>query len=438
MLWTTQLLNKFTNMFALDVSQVVQNFDDFLQSALVTTTSFQNILDGKLNRKNRILQLIALVYLFVYLIPRYLILCYAYTQDVDTRHYYQYLLGDYAEEMGLLGRTGIACALVFYCENFFNSVLLREYESCASLEYLTDWVYRTPDKKVKEHSQQNERFVKDYLDTKMKHKLMSQLHHKTVIAKTAARTTNFALLSYEFILLIMFLYNQKPSLLVSSLASFHCLTIMCFLLSPGYHFHALYLSFIVVTDYFVIRIHQTKLKVVQLKTALLTNQNLTRALNDYDELVSVFIKYNKVLRHLLRNMMQFYAIGLTGALFLGSLEVEPWIAAFIITFTTGYSLVIFGTGVYVSQLHSKIFDLHKELASISARYSIHRNVSWKSLFRLRLVIHELGSLEQDGQFVIGLRDGNGPAISRQEIAGLTMTTLSNTIMLMKFVKQGYI
>ena len=55
------------------------------------------------------------------------------------------------------------------------------------------------------------------------------------------------------------------------------------------------------------------------------------------------------------------------------------------------------------------------------------------MFFLKHIICELGSLETDGQFVIGLRDGEGAATSRMEIFDLTMDTVSNTLMILGFV-----
>ena len=52
--------------------------------------------------------------------------------------------------------------------------------------------------------------------------------------------------------------------------------------------------------------------------------------------------------------------------------------------------------------------------------------------RVRIVLKELGNRQTDGQFVIGLRDGEGGAKSRQEI--FQLTTLSHTMMLMDLTK----
>ena len=54
------------------------------------------------------------------------------------------------------------------------------------------------------------------------------------------------------------------------------------------------------------------------------------------------------------------------------------------------------------------------------------------LFRLN---QELVSPETDGQFVIGLRDGEGAATSRVQIFDLKMETVSNTLMIIGYVNE---
>ena len=427
----SQLLQMLKNRYALNVSRVVQNYDDFLQYALITTTSFPDIINGKLNQRNRSFQLTTLIYLFVYFFPKYFTLYYLYAQDEQTRQYYQYYLADYAEELGLLGRTFNICYSVFSFEIALNIISLRWFESKGSLEYLTDWMHRTP--RYRETSMSST-FQFDF-DDKMRHQLMSQLHFKTVIGKILASQTNLAICSYETVGFVLFLYKRRPGFLVSCLATFNWSTVLLFFKYPGHHFHALYLSFVAVTDYFALRINRMIEKSAEIKASELTDQSLTQVLNDYDQLISVFNKYNKVLKHLLRNLIQFYVFGLTASFFVFTVKTEPWMSAFIVTSAAGYSLIILATGLYISQLHGAIFLLQKHLASIPAKHSKNKNISLKNLFRLRLVIKELGSLETDGQFVVGLRDGEGAAISRIEIFELTMTTLGNILMLMKFVQQ---
>ena len=140
------VLGLLKEKFRLDTSRVVQDYDDFLRRTLLTTTSFQDTLSGRLNRKYRFWQLIFVIHYIVYVWPRYLTLCYLYTRDEPTRLHYQYLMADYAEELGLWGRTFNVCYVIFGTEVALNLLVMRKYESSTSLEYLTDWLHRIPRK----------------------------------------------------------------------------------------------------------------------------------------------------------------------------------------------------------------------------------------------------------------------------------------------------
>src|ERR1700742_3625979 len=75
----------FTARHKLDVNQVVPEYEAFLQYALVTTSSFQDILDGKLNRGRRAFQLAMMLRQWLYVIPRYSFLTLLYFQNEKTR-----------------------------------------------------------------------------------------------------------------------------------------------------------------------------------------------------------------------------------------------------------------------------------------------------------------------------------------------------------------
>ena len=74
----------------------------------------------------------------------------------------------------------------------------------------------------------------------------------------------------------------------------------------------------------------------------MTNQSLTEILNDYDQMLTVFNKYNKVLKHILRKCAARYAF------------------------------TILVTRVYISKVHTLIFQLHNKLYAFSAEHAINK------------------------------------------------------------------
>ena len=431
----TKVKDKLQARYKLDVNQVINEYDAFLQYPLVTTSSFQDILVGKLNKRRRAFQLTMMLHYWLYLVPRYSLVTLLYFQDEKTRTHYQYILADYAEEMGMLGRTFNVGFIVFSIGIFLNDVVMRKFEAQGLLEFLTDWLKRVPRKTSIEVGNGDEMTAKGDLDNESKHKLMSGLHYKCILAGIMARTTSNAAMSFELIAFPIFIYRRRPSFFITFLGLWNCITMLVCIEIGCYHFYSLYLSYVVTTDYFKLVITKLIRKVEDLKTKEMTNRTVTSILDDYDAMMSDFKKYNRVLKPLLGNLVHFYIFGLTVTFFAFTVKTEIWMLAIMMFAAGGLSFVMLATGIYVSQLYAKVIRLHNTLVSLCAKHtaSKRQHLSLNYMFRLKHVIQELGNLEKDGQFVIGLRDGEGAATSRLEMFDLTMETISNTLMILKFV-----
>ena len=431
--------DKIVSRYRFDVNEVVKRYEDFICYSLVTTTSFQNIVDGKVNHKRRNLQLLLLLDYVLYSIPKYIFFCHLYFRDEETRKYYQYILADYGEEMGMLGKTFNFCYPLFTTGLLINYLVTRKFEGQGHLEFLTDWLRRIPKKtKTEEETQEEseEEPGQTGLDNEAKHRLMKELHYKTIVAKIMARMTNNAVHGYDFIALVLFLYNQRPSLVVTVVAVYHWFTMALCIEVSANQFYGLFLSYVMTTDYFKEVIGGMMRKIDNIKATRITNQNLTEVLDDYDAMMKDFVKYNKALKPLLRNLVDFYVFGLTAAFFMFTIDTDAWMLTIMIGTAGGYSFSMLVAGVYVSQLCAVTTDLHNNLSSLCAKSAgdQRQRLSVNSLFRLKHVIQELGSFETDGQFVIGLRDGEGAATSRMEIFDLTMDTVSNTLMVLGWLQ----
>ena len=427
--------DKIKAKYRLDVNQVVQEYDAFLQHALLTSSCFQDILDGKLNRRRRALQLTIMLYECLYMIPRYSFVSLLYFQNEQTRMHYQYILADYAEEMGIMGRTCNIAIIIFAIGVLVNYIVMRKFEGQGSVEFLTDWLKRIPKKTSIEDGETDEIKTPGDLENESKHKLISGLHYKLIIARVMARIVMKAGQLFELLGFAVFMYKRRPSFFITCVGLFNCITILICYTICAYHLHSLYLSYVVTTDYFNLVINSIILKVEDFKTKEMTNRNVTSILDKYDFMMNDFKKYNRVLKPLLRNLVYFYISGLTILFLMFAIKTETWMLATMIVLAAGYAFMILVTGVYVSQLNAKVTHLHNTFISLCARHAGDKRklLSLNCMFRLKHVICELGNLEKDGQFVIGLRDGEGAATSRLEIFDLTMETVSNTLMILGFV-----
>ena len=349
--------------------------------------------------------------------------------------HYQYILADYTEEMGMLGRTFNVGYVVFAIGFIVNDVVIRKFEGKGSLEFLTDWFKRIPKKTRIKDENTGEATAAGDLDNESRHKLIFGLHYKCILANIMARTMSNTDQSFNLIAFSVFIYKRRPSLFITCLGLWNCITMVVYIETGCYHLYSLYLSYVVTADYFKVVTNIIIRKVEDLNTKEMTDQNVTWILDDYDAMMSDFKKYNRVLKPLLANLVHFYMFALTVPLIMFATKTEIWMLAIMIVAAGGLSFLILVTGVYVSQLNAKVRELHNTLASLCARHAGNQRqcLSLNCMFRLKHVICELGSLETDGQFVIGLRDGEGAATSRMQIFDLTMETVSYALMIFGFI-----
>ena len=359
-----RVTDKIKARYRLDVNRVVQKYDAFLQYSLLTTSSFQNILDGKLNRRRKALQLIFMIYSGLYVIPRYCLVNLLYFQDEKTRIHYHYVLADYNQELGIFGKTLDVIYIFFAIEMVMNVIVIRKFEGEGSLEFLTDWLKRIPKKASIEDVDTDEITAKGDLDNESRHKLISGLHYKLIAARIMARNVANAVQLFELTAFAVFIYKRRLSFWITCLGLWNCITMLICLEIAGYHHYSLYLSFVVTTDYFNVVINNIIRKVEDFKTREMTNRSVTAILDDYDFMMSNFKKYNRVLKPLLRNLVYFYVFVLTTLFFMFTIGIEIWMLATNIVAGGGYAFMMLVTGAYVSQLPAKVTELHNTLVSV--------------------------------------------------------------------------
>jgi len=418
--------------------QVIDLYEKCLQNALVISTSFKNVLENKLDNKRRALQLI-FIFISGYSAVRHLTCCFIYLKEEETRKYWDYFIPNYFNELGLFGKVLTFGFAVFSSIMFVDVLYLRSFESKGRLDYQTN-MDSLRDKK-KRHK--NFSFIEvetnedesgeetEVLGEKEKEKLLKEMKTKLVILKTIIKLTILSAFSYHVIPCPLFLFNQKPHVLTGILAVFHMI-LMLFLMFYGPHFlFNMYTSYMLTVDYFSSRIDYM---MKGLEEDIILEDNLTRVLFLYNKLMLDFRKQDYLLKYLLRNMMYGYCTGLAVLFLLFTVHMNPFLRIIVLTAVTTLSSIMLASGLYVGRLYSMTLVLYTKLNSINSRnQGIKTMHSLKIRRNLLNCIKELGSKQTDGQFVLGLRDGNGAATSSNEMFQLTLATISNTLMAMEFV-----
>ena len=402
---------------------VIAEYETYLKKCFVTTSDFKDIVEGKLDSRRRILQLLLMTAYMTYTLPRFSFCCWLYSQDDETRIYYQYILADYFEQLGLFGRVLNFCYPAFATVVVVDKWVLRKFEASNCLQFLTDTL-KLLSSQEEDHG----------LQARDQQKLLKSMSLKITAFKLVMKATAFCNILFDVTAFALFLYNEQPSLLKVLQATSHMVLLIILVKMVAAHFFGVYLAFIITTDYFKARVESLLNRVSQLKSQL-SEGTMRCILKDYDGLLLTFKRQNMSLRYLLRNMVSFYCVGLTCTMFALTIQMNLWMRVLMVTVASSYSLCIMMTGMYISQLNSMVTSLYNELNFIAARTELHpvRSLLVKTRLRLRLTIKELGNQETDGQFVIGLTDGSGAATSRLEVVGLTFTTISNVLMAIQFV-----
>jgi len=414
--------------------QVIDLYETCLRNALIISTSFRGVVHQKLDPKRRWLQTIYLLVVAGYVIPRNFILLFLYLKDEDTRRSWTCYLPDYFQEFGLFGRVlnfGFA-AIGFLV--FMDTIHLRAFESKGRVDYLTHMDTLRDNKRSGSviEVDPNDSEI-ETLGKQEKEELLRGMRTKLLILKKSVLGFYLSSSMYHLIACPLFLYNNRPLVITGILAIINVVIMVFFIYFTDHIFITIYGSYVITVDYFSARI---EFMMKGLNENLPMELKMTRVLLQYNLLMTDFQNQDYLLKYLLRNMMYSYCIGLTTALFCFTIDMNIFVRIFMLTAVVIVSLAMLSGGLYVGRLYSKSLVLNQVFNSMAVKNS--REINSYKAFKINRIllncIKELGSQQTDGQFVMGLRDGYGPAISRLEMFQLTMMVVSNTFMVIEFLR----
>jgi hypothetical protein len=428
-------------LWILNVSEigVIKIFEDSLQNVFIITSSFKEITDGNFNSRRNFWQLFFLILEIFYVCPRYGLFCLLYFTKKETRLKYQYLCGDYFEELGLFGKTlnFVYCFWsVTYCADV---ILLRKRERNNSIQFMTDL----------HHLSINTDWGS--LNSEERLKLLKTISKKIIFVQLSRKVTIFSTQLYDLMAVILFFIRKQPSIFVASHVIAHFILVLKLIELVHSHFFFLYLSYVLVTDCFIARINSLQRKmqefredfckeklrdrIQQQEDIVSEKDELETILNETDTLRGDLQSYNRTLSPLLRNMVYLFRGGLCVTFFMATIDVNVWVRLLMMCFVIGVTISFVFTALYVSQINSAITSVYHGLDFLYGKtISQDRGKTpLKARSLLRRTIKEFGSQEKDGHFVIGLSDGSGPAISKAEMMNLTLDTIGNTLMFIKII-----
>ena len=393
---------------------------DLRGRSVIITGSFQDVIGKKINRFKRVQQLV-FMFSTICLIPTFAVLLVC-ALDTGTRIKYQYYLADYFEQLGLFGRTLKMGYLAFAATYVCDKISLWKSESKGSHEFMAD---------LQQLHEEDTRMMND----DERKQLLKTLKVKIILAKIIPKMTIWTNHFFDFISLPMFFYNEKPSMVIGFYALTHFVITRCCVEVAMPHFFYLYLSYVITTDVLNAKIASMKQRTQDIRFGF-DDSTLKKLLRDINVLKETFEKYRKTMKPLLRNLITTFRIGLCTVFFLSTIDMALWMRALSLVNLVGFSALLMLSGLYISGLKSTTTSLYEDLSQLSGwiAFNIHsKSLSAKTRLHLKLVIKELGCEPKDRNFVVGLSDGNGPAITKMEIIELTLETIANTLIVMDMV-----
>ena len=432
---------------------VIKDYEKLLYDGLVINGSFTDILDKKSRPFKRIAHWIFMVLYIGIIIPRLSWICLLYLEDEDTRRFWQYYLTDYFEQMGMFGRCLNIIYLVFDVAVVMDKLVLHFFEHKGCVHFLTNFLTLVPEDKyengkddddddseviesVAGPSHREDTVVEvDVLSEQDKRQLLIRAKNYIKISRILSKTTCHFCHFYSYLSCSLFIYHMNPSIPVVVMAVLNMIVLLYAEHTTITYCITVYTSFVVTVEYFKVRIRFLMSKAKGMKIRF-EEQVVSQVISLYMRLMLDFKKQDVLLKHLLRDLIYVYMVELSLLFFLLTLNVNPLLRVILAIPPLSMALGIMTAGLYIGQLHSKTLDLYLELNHSMANNTISNQVSLKSRKQALLAIKELGSNQVDGQFVMGLRDGSGPATSSHEIFNLTLETVTYTLMFIQMTMTG--
>ena len=406
-----------------DTQEVLKDFEASLMNSYITSSSFKEITHSNLNQTGRRKQLMVIIFLALYAIPVYGIQSVLfYFKDVKWT-LFQTVFPDFCGHIPLVIPMLTHLNFSFMMNVVPEKVLFWKFEVKNSLEFLTDMQSLI---EARRYFGLNDEEI---------NRLLKTIKTKTIVFKmTMVSTVVTALLVQSSGMIFMFYKNPPPAA--------YALYALSYLIFPSMvttiliiHFFNLYLAYIIMTDCLNARI---KSVMNQLETHRIDKKdycNLLAILSEVESIFKTLKDYNKVVKFLLRNMIYFFRTGLLAIFVLISLNMEVYLRALMTFPLLSVVCVIIMTGLYVSGTKNMLFLLYKELNTCYVRSVLGSEYSLKLKFKARLLIKELGNDDNDGHFVLGFADGNGPEISKMEITNLILDTIGNSMMILRIIRK---
>lgn len=349
------------------MESLVRRFEKELLDGWIASSSFQDIVNGHLKRKGRIKQVILFV-VWILLAIRFGILSFLYLCREEIRFRGQYLLIDYLENAGIMGRImNVAYCLEFLVQVFQNPII-RKHELTTSMQcwtFLTTFIQRR-------ETGYDEKF-----------RLFFKYTFFVVYAMTLTNT--LSLITFEGVAVVL-TYLRERSVSRTVQAACVALFVSCIMRQLVRALFWLYYTPILVTKKLKLDIEVIDQLIGNLlKKGMTVNERqvtlLFRLLSSYRSQVE---KFNYTIQHIILNLVLGSCAGQTIVVYFFVATMHPLLKALILNCAIFYVLVKTIPQFYIARLYHEVEVMHNQLHIFYLRcLSQNSNVSYQLKLRLQ-------------------------------------------------------
>ena len=422
--WTQRMNREAREYLSLDKDgqEVLKDFETSLMNSFITSSSFKDIVHSNLDQRGRLKLLMAIIFLAFYAIPVYGTQSVIFYFKNAEETLFQTVFPDFWGHLPLVIPL-ITHIIVFCLINFVSEkILFWNFEVKNCLQFLTD---------MRSLIEARRYFG---LNDEEINKLLKAIKIKAIVFKITMVGTVATLLLLQSSGMGFMFHKNPPSAAYAlyAVSYFTIPTMVATMLIV--HFFNLYLAYIIMTDCLAARIKSIIKRLETHRTDKKDYSNLLTVSTDVESIFKTLKDYNKAIKFLLRNMIYLFRTGLCGIFVLTSLDMNVYVRTLLTFPILSCVCVIIMTGLYVSGTKNMLLSLYKKLNTCYVRSVLGSEYPLKLKFKARLLIKELGNDDNDGHFVLGFADGNGPEISKMEITNLILDTIANSMMILGMIR----
>ena len=404
--------------FAIEMRRLIRNFDYQLRQAWLTSSTFTEIENGRLNKIGRRKQLFIIIMGSV-MITKWALTSYLYLCNDKDRELGQYYLLDYMESIGLMGRM---YNIVYFLEVMFvvgNTITVRKHEGKGKLFCLTDLA------KFLERNARRAYFTRD---GKGRNELQYFFKVTVFIARTFTIVTIFTISFMQISGVVLHCYKSSD-ISHNVVSVVMCIFILFWQQMAVKNLVAASVVIILVTNYLRYLIRKTNnLLSGVIKQTIVVEADIDEVIRLVGNMTQIVKRFNHTMQYFVQNLVVTACPSMAVVIYFFIADLEPKLKWFVFTSSSSYMILKITNELYVASLNVLIQETYVRLNSLYTRKIFYnREVSLATKMKVRREITGIFSYHHPLGLTIGI---SGGLLTTSLVCHLMSHTTSLTVLIL--------